>query len=90
MSPCRNSIGQEFALNEELVVLSHILRKIVFTLDDSCGTVIKNRNLILQLKPQVFLNLHHMRLLHKCIYQHARNINIVFHFYVLLQGRFDS
>ena len=55
----RNCIGQEFALNEELVVLSHILRKFVFTLDESHGPVTKYRGLILQPKPGVFLNLHH-------------------------------
>ena len=64
MSPCtytlcRNCIGQEFALNEELVVLSHILRKFVFTFDESHGPVTKYRNLILQPKPGVFLNLQH-------------------------------
>ena len=56
---CRNCIGQEFALNEELVVLSHILREFVFTLDESHGPVTKYRNLILQPKPGVFLNLHY-------------------------------
>ncbi len=34
-SPLRNCIGQEFAMNEELTVVAHILRHFEFSLDET-------------------------------------------------------
>ena len=44
-------------MNEELVVLSSILRNFIFSLDETHGPVTKQRNLILQPKPGVFLKM---------------------------------
>ena len=55
---CRNCIGQEFALNEERVVLAQILRKFEISLDESVP-VKKDFLIILRPKPGLFLKLKH-------------------------------
>ena len=56
LSPLRNCIGQEFALNEERVALAHILRKFEISLDES-KPIKKEFLIILRPKPGLFLKL---------------------------------
>ena len=53
----RNCIGQEFALNEEKVILSHILRSFVFTIDEAHEPVMKEWTLITRPKNGLFLKM---------------------------------
>lgn len=54
----RNCIGQEFAMNEERVVLAHIIRNFIITLDESRPVVetlfiiLRPKDLHLTLKPR--------------------------------------
>ena len=56
----RNCIGQEFALNEEKVVISHILRNFELTLDTE-KPVVKEFLIILRPKGGLYLKLKHRR-----------------------------
>ena len=55
----RNCIGQEFALNEEKVVLSHILRKFELSLDETKLPIKKEFLIILRPKGGLHLKLTH-------------------------------
>ena len=55
----RNCIGQEFALNEEKVVLSHILRKFELSLDETKLPIKKEFLVILRPKGGLYLKLAH-------------------------------
>ena len=55
----RNCIGQEFAMNElQLVLLSYVLRKFDFSLDESHGPVKNYYTIINHPIPGVYLKLH--------------------------------
>ena len=54
--PCRNCIGQEFAMNEEMVVLATILRNFEISLDET-KVVSKESLLILRPKGGLYLKL---------------------------------
>lgn len=54
--PHRNCIGQEFALNEEKVVLATILRNFEFSLDET-KPVVKEFLVILRPKDGLYLKL---------------------------------
>ena len=54
----RNCIGQEFAMNEQLVLLSHVLRKFEFSLDESHGPVKNYYTIINHPIPGVYLKLN--------------------------------
>ena len=56
----RNCIGQEFALNEEKVVISHILRNFELTLDTE-KPVVKENLIILRPKGGLYLKLKHRK-----------------------------
>lgn len=56
----RNCIGQEFALNEEKVVIAHILRQFELSLDETRSPEKAAFFVILRPKP-LFLKLKHRR-----------------------------
>ena len=56
LSVCRNCIGQEFAMNEMLMALAHILHKFEISLDES-KPIKKDFLATLKPKPGLFLKL---------------------------------
>ena len=59
MTISRNCIGQEFALNEERVLLAYILRNFEISLDESKLPVLKENLVILRPKGGLHLKLKH-------------------------------
>ena len=57
LSICRNCIGQEFAMNEEKVVLAHILRNFELSLDETKSPVKMDYLLIVRPKNGLHLKL---------------------------------